>query len=647
MTLKLFSTIVLVGTLGACATKRAHYDTPEIPLPASFRHTPALAAGAAQAATPLKSVLPEWWRLLGNAELDELVNRALANNHELRVAGHRVVQAQARSAQARADKYPVVALPYSANTAAPGEGVGMRPPGGELVSKRTYQAGVRAGWRPDLWGEVQAMYESADLQLWRTILARDDVQRAVVANVVSTYASYLSLCDRIRIAEESEALLSNLLASVRERMNEGDATIIDVEQQRSAVFQVRATIPLLQQQREQARNQLAVLAGTVPRALQLGTLGLDTLSTPVVVPGLPSALLLRRPDVRTVEATMLAADANIDVARARMLPQLDISAQYGVGGFNFSQLFNPSQLFWNGLANLSATIFDHGKRAKDVAIARSVHEELTETYAMTLYNAVREVEDAQAAVDSIGKRSVLQKESVMAAQSAWTYSRESYEAGAIDYMVLLDTERTYHARLDEYNRIRLESFLALVELFQALGGGVDTSAALPGTGKRPAPPPDIEVGLVQAVLAPSGPPMTLAPAQLADGHGKRWLAELPGVASYASVLATRSDLLARFPDLMTQQRIVLARQEGQAPGEAGQPASSWYRIFIGAFADERASRDFCDVLKKQFMRCTALANSAPALSSGGKWLQVGAAQPQDSVAAALPRSAPAAIQGAR
>src|SRR5205814_2381320 len=102
-------------------------------------------------------------------------------------------------------------------------------------------------------------------------------------------------------------------------------------------------------------------------------------------------------------------------------------------------------------------------------------------------------------IASTAKRLAMQQESVDAASNAWTFSRESYQAGAIDYMVLLDTERSYHSRLDELNRIRLEQVLALVELFQAIGGGVDTQAALPGKGKRPVPPPDIDIGLVQSV----------------------------------------------------------------------------------------------------------------------------------------------------
>lgn len=613
--MRLFGATALVAVLCACATKREHYDTPDIPLPTKFESSAAPTAGPALPRAPLKPVLQDWWRLFGNAELDRLVDRALAGNHELRIANLRAMQAQARAGQAGAERLPALTFPYSANNAAPREGIGLRPQGAELEGKRTYQASVRAAWRPDLWGELQAQYESAELQYWRAALARDDIQRALVANVVASYASYLSLSDRLRIAEESETLLSGLLASVRDRMNEGDATVIDYEQQRSAVFQVRATIPQLQQQREQARNRLSSLLGTVPAGLQLEGSGLDAFSTPQLAPGMPAALLLQRPDVRSVEATMLAADANIDVARARMLPQFDISAQYGYGAFRYADLFNPANLFWNGIANLTATIFDGGKRARDVEIARAVHEELVETYAQTLYAAVAEVENAQSSLGSITRRRGLQQESVSAARSAWNYSRESYEAGAIDYLVLLDTERTYHARLDEFNRIRLEEYLALVELFQSLGGGVEHRGSLPGPGKRPALPPDSEAGVLLGILPPQGSTATLAPAALVDGRGKRWLAELPGVANFASVQAAQRDLKERFNGPMSG-RTMFVRQE----------RPSWHRLFVGAFPDEAAAQAFCAELRKEYMRCNAVFNGSAGFSAGGKWLQLARAE---------------------
>lgn len=629
----------MVGVLSACVTKRTHYDTPEVPLPASFKHAAKVEEDESRKVAPIKNVLPDWWRLLNSPELNELVDRALANNHDLRIASNRIAQASARVRQARADQLPSISIPYSANITAPTEGVGLLQSGAEFTTRRTYQVSVRADWRPDLWGEMQSLYESAELQLWRATFARDDAQRALTSNVVSLYSNYLSLCDRLRIAEESETVLSGLLASVRERMNSGDATIIEFEQQRAAVFQVRATIPQLQLQRDQTKNRLANLVGTVPAALHLSERGLDSLSYPVVETGLPSALLLRRPDVRALEATMLAADANIDTARARIFPQMDISAQYGVGGFALSQILSPARVFWNGLASLTTSIFDYGKRSKEVEIARSVHEELVETYVQTLYNAVREVEDAQAGIAANSTRLKVQQESVTAALAAWTYSRESYDAGAIDYMVLLDTERNYHARLDELNRIRLEQCLALVELFQSLGGGVDTTGSQPVKGKRLMDPPDVNVGLVQSVYTIERPSiLAVAPKQPID-QGKQWLVELPGMASYPSVMAARRDLYNRFPDLMTRQRIVLVRQEGKATDDLSRERASWYRMFVGAFPDVQTSERFCAVLKTQFMRCNPLLNTSSAFANGGKWLQL-IEDPVVATQMAAPHAAP-------
>lgn len=605
--------------LPACALKRPQYETPEVTLPAKFRNSATVAEDPSRSVSPLRNSLSEWWRLLNNSELNELVDRALANNSDLRIATNRIAQAYSRTRQAAADRLPSVSLPASANIAAPSEGIGLRADDAPLTSKRTYQVNVRADWRPDLWGEVKSMYESSELQLWRAIYARDDVQRALVANVVSVYSNYLSLCDRLRIAEESESVLSGLLASVRERMDAGDATIIDFQQQRAAVFQVRATIPQLVQQRDQAKNRLASLLGTVPGALHLSERGLQTLSYPVVSPGLPSALLLRRPDVRVMEATMLAADANIDAARARIFPQMDINAQYGVGGFSFSQLLSPAGIFWSGLANLSTVIFDYGKRSADVAIARRLHEELVESYIQTLYNAVREVEDAQVGIASTENRLRSQQVSVDAASQAWTYSRESYEAGAIDYMVLLDTERNYHARLDELNRIQLEHVLALVELFQSIGGGVDTTASI--ADKRLAPP-EVNVGLVQSVQPFESPGTLFSAAKLPDSNGRQWMVELPGLVNYTSVMAARRDLYARFPDLMTRDRVVLVRQEGGAADEKYRDRTSWYRLFVGGFADAAATARFCAVIKSQFMRCNPVQDVATASDSQGKWLQM-------------------------
>ena len=511
--------------LTGCAAKRDHYNVPVVQLPERYPKAPTVTdvtnskKNAASApcspclpSSPassfaLSGVLAEWWHLLGSPELDGLMDRTLANNPDLRIATLRLAQSKARLFQAGADKAPVISMPAQAKIEAPYNGIGTVAPGGEIKSRKTYQASLRGDWRPDIWGERSAMYESAELQLWRATFQRDDVQRNVVANVTVSYAEYLSINDRLRVAHETDKALSEMLAAVNARLEVGDATVTEMEQQKSAVYSVRATIPVLEQQREVVLNRLASLAGAIPGALKLSDNGLDSVNFPSVLPGVPSALLLRRPDVRVVEARLLAADADIDVARTRVLPPLDLTAQVGYGSAYMSQLFQPQALFWNAIANLSATLFDSGKRSREVDFAQAVHEEMVETYIRVIYDAVREVDDSLSAIRFTGKRLEAQRMATDSAHRAWDYSQESYMAGAVDYLVVLDTERTYHRNLDDWYNVRMERYRGLIGLFSALGGGVSMGVALPGDGARPSSlTAEIDYGAILSATVPKPNP---------------------------------------------------------------------------------------------------------------------------------------------
>lgn len=511
-----FGMTLVVCALVGCAAKRKQYDVPAVPLPAEFQNSAALveddgantppappapeeverprtptagdtaksaaAKGSSGPAKNMEDSMAEWWRLLGNPELNALVERALVNNQDLRIAASRITQARIRTEQAKADQLPSVAAHVMPRFDSP---VNPYVTAGTASSNRTISGNLQADWHADIWGERQSMYESANLQLQRAILQYDDAQRVMVAGIVYSYAEYLSLNDHLSVAIETENVLNEILASNDARMEAGDATIIDVEQHRSAVFAAKAMIPVMKRQREAVLNRLALLAGTVAGSLKLSNRGLDSLSYPVVQPGVPSALLLRRPDVRMAEARLLAADADIDIARARVLPQMDLSAQLGTGTVIFAKFLQPQALVTNVIANLSATIFDHGKREKEVDYAKALYDEMVETYVKVVYGAVREVEDALVAVQTTSNQLKAHQESLNAALRVYRVSRQYYDSGVIDRLTLLDIERTYHRSLDEFLRVRMENYRGMVELFQALGGGVQQGDVLPGEGKRP------------------------------------------------------------------------------------------------------------------------------------------------------------------
>lgn len=577
-------------------------------------------------ASPLSAALPEWWRMLGSEELNHLIDRALANNHDLRIASLRVAQLKARMEIAGADKLPTITLPVRSETYFPEWGIGN--PNNNNRSRTTHQISLRADWRPDLWGETASLYESAEFQLMRATYQRDDMQRIVVARIAADYLEYLSLNDRLRATRETEKTLKEMFESVKARMDIGDATITELEQQRAAGYAVRATIPVLEQQRVVVQNRIAGFVGSVPEELVLSPQGMDTVSFPAVLPGVPSTLLLRRPDVRAIEARLLAADADIDVARARLLPPLDLTAQAGYGSLYLSRLFSSPTLFWDTIANLSITLFDSGKRDKEVEFAKAIHEEMVETYIRVIYDAVREVDDSLSAIRYMGKQ--LEEQSVATESSfrAWNYSQEAYHAGAVDYLVVLDTERTYHRHLDDLYKYKMERYRGLVDLFSALGGGVHMGDKMPGEGNRPVPMPDeIDYGVVlNAVVAGLHPDINPAPlgydnAPVALSHngdeptirnpsdaiapspddnheighafksplavtltdappaigqtdgvdwdgeslhadGELWLVELFGTFDRNAIFPAWRDLRARFPQLIEGRKLLPRRQDG-------------------------------------------------------------------------------------
>jgi len=656
---------LLASLLIGCAAKRDHYDVPAIALPEQYstattpddftkgvNATPAPSLAPALS-SPFSTALAEWWRLLGSEELNSLMDRALANNPDLRISTLRIAQSKARLDQSGSAKLPVLTMPMQMNTTYPEFGVGRGNPSGNNSARPTNQISLKGDWRPDIWGETASMYESADLQLLRATFQRDDMQRNVAANVALAYIEYLSLNDRIRVARNTEKYLQEKLTSVQARLKTGDATITQMEQQKAAVYSVRSTFPVLTQQREIVLNRIASLVGGMPMKLKLSPSGFDSIKFPEILPGVPSALLLRRPDVRAAESRLLSADADIDIARARILPPLDLSAQIGYGSMYMSQLFMPQALFWNTIANLSVSIFDSGKRAKEVEFARAVHEELLETYVRVIYDAVREVDDALSSIKFTGQRLESQNISSEASLRAWNYSQETFVAGAIDYLELLDTQHTYQKSLDDLDNIEMARFRALVNLFSALGGGVASSDPLPGEGARPAAlKNDMDYGAIlnaattqHANISAKKKPQTETsnekisvkplPSLLfsnivktniaaesidwAGGSiltkGDHWLVEIKGVYDHGAVLPAWRYLISRFTRELNHQALLPQRQG--LVTMANKERAAWYRLYIADFSSRQAAANLCKKLRAGQQDCTIL--SADAIEGKGQF----------------------------
>lgn len=461
----------LVLVLTGCAVKRDSYETPTVPLPASVEGPPgSVTAVAAEDRLP---DLSRWWTRFDSAELNALVERALTHNWQVRAAVARLAQAEAGWRRTRADELPTLDAFGDAGAEAPRGGIGSVREGQDVNSERSFSVGLRARYEVDLWGANAAASEAA----WERAQASADARRTVAwtltADVVTAYLQVLSLSDRITTAEGTLRVLRDQLQAVIDRMEGGDADALQVAQQRTAVSEAAAVIPVLSLQRDQALHALAVLIGTTPDQVQLRGRTLTDVQFPTVAAGIPSHVLLRRPDIQRAEHELLAADADIDVARAAFLPSFALTAESGFGSNYLTTLLRPESLLWSLAASILQPIFDGGENEARLDVAEARHQELAANYMQAVYTSLREVKDALSGVHYLDQRLAGQREAVAAAREALALSREAYAIGTIDFITLLDTERTLFTNEDILHRIEFERANASVALFKALGGDAE------------------------------------------------------------------------------------------------------------------------------------------------------------------------------
>lgn len=629
--------VLVLALLSGCISKRSRYETPRIPVSGEFSN-PLRGDSAIWDPNPEEAALAFWWRLFDNEDLNQLVDRAIANDPDLRIASQRVMQALARASQAEGARLPEVQAPARYEFEAPDGGIGARARGDDMEVGETYQVGLRGDWRVDLWGELKSLSEAADYELWRAVFDYDERMRQLTSDVVRIYVEYLTLNDRMQVAVETEKVLDNMLDGMLARLESGDATVIDVDQQRTAVKSVQADMPAIALERVRVKNRLAALLGGLPGSVSLPGYGLTPLEKPAVKPGVPAALLLQRPDVRAVEAGLLSADANIDVARARVMPPLDLTGEFGFGSEFLEEVFMPHTLFMRFVANLSATVFDAGRRKREIDYSRAVYEELLETYVRVIYGASIEVEGALSSIDQTQQRLALQQEATDAAQRAWSNSQEAYLGGVLDYLTWLDTARTYHRNLDDLYRFNGDHYQGYVDLFSALGGGAPLREPLPGDGHRP------RLDLASA-LASDLPPLTITyrwppsdgwyrnkpPRKTrgfsmlglaakdnkndkGDKEAQEWLVSLSGIHSREGVEATWRDLQTRFPGQVNGHALLALNPIPTLPPE--DEAATWYRLAVEPFSQKQQAEAWCLSLRRAQTRCSVDAYDAAAVIVG-------------------------------
>lgn len=424
---------------------------PDLPVPAHYAQAEALDQ------TGAKTVDAQWWQRFGSPELDQLIADALAANHDLAAAVARIEQSRASARAARAALLPTVSASASASTSLRDGDSGDESSGATLS----------AAYELDLWGRNAATAASAQARLDASRYSRDAVALVLQGDVASNFFQILALKDRLALTEENRAAAAELLRLVQLRFDNGAANALELAQQKTALLNIEATLPALRLSLEQSHHALAVLLARAPGGFTVATASLAGIALPAIAVDAPSSLLLQRPDIRASESQLIAANADIGVARAALLPSLSLSASAGLDGV----ITSGSSTLLSLAASLTQPIFNSGRLRSQVKLAEAQRQELVENYAQTVLLALKDVEDNLVAVGSNERRAALLAQSTEQARLAYQLARTRYDAGADDLLTLLDAQRTRLNAEDSLVQAGLARQTAAIGLFKALGGG--------------------------------------------------------------------------------------------------------------------------------------------------------------------------------
>ncbi len=428
------------------------YQRPETKMPTQWSQT---ITGTSQMAR-------SWWESFGDAELNRLMAIALDENMDIRAALHRVEQSRAGMKIAGASLLPTAGADANAGRTR------TDPASGRTTTRSSIGAGVGINYELDLFGANRANVESAEARYAGSQYDRDAVALVVMGDVASTYFNVLNARQRLGIADTNLKNAREVLNIVQARFNAGTVSALDLAQQQASLAASEASRATTAQNVSIAENALAVLVGQVPQTLNVPGESLTAITIPAIDPGQPSSLLGRRPDIRKSEMELYAANADIGAARAAYFPTITI----GLNGSIASTGFGDPATTVLGLASaLTAPIFQGGRIEGGVEQATARQKELVENYRKTVLVSLQEVEDSLTAEKTAERREQLLEQAVTESRKAYSYARQQYDAGIIDFQALLETQNTLLSSEDSYAQARNDRLQAAIDLFKALGGG--------------------------------------------------------------------------------------------------------------------------------------------------------------------------------
>lgn len=462
--LKALGAITLSLTLAAC-DMAPKYVRPQLAVPAASPQGPAYGTDSGSAIVPADTA---WRDFFTDARLARVIETALANNRDLRIALANVEQARAQYRVQRADLLPGVS--------AGGTATYQDSPFSLAGSGRTdlYQAQVGiSAWEVDLFGRVRNLSKAAQEQYFASVETRNAAQTALIAETANAWLTMAADQERLRIARDLEQAFGKTLELNRARFAKGIASELEVRQAQTSYDAARSTIAETTTLVAQDQNALNLLAGTTVPATDLPE-GFPTASATIenLPANIASDVLLRRPDIASAEHQLLSANANIGAARAAFFPNISLTAAFGSLSLGLSNLFGSGSSFWSVAPTASLPIFDFGKNKGNLAYAKATYDAMLATYEKSVQTGFREVADALARRGTMGQQLEAQTSQRDAARVAYTLSEARFRAGVDGFLTTLDSQRALSNAEQSLLTTRLTRASNMVELYRAMGGGL-------------------------------------------------------------------------------------------------------------------------------------------------------------------------------
>ncbi len=405
-----------------------------------------------------------WWELFDDDVLDTLIMTALRENKDVRIAASRIEQARAALGFTKADQYPSIG--YNAG-AGRGNTLGTSKTDVEL---NNFFGFGNLQWEIDFWGKYRRATQAAKADLLATEYAHRAVQVAIISEVSAAYFQLLDYQQRLEISQQTLETREGFLDIIQQRFDRGVVAEIDLNNAQMQRAVAAGAIPQWERAVAQTKNAIQILLGRNPGPLNIEKTISEEINPPDIPSGIPSSLLVRRPDINQAEQQLIAQNAQIGIAQALRFPSISLTGLLGVASDDLSSLTSGG-LAWNAAGSILGPVFNFGKNKRRVEIERARTEEAVISYEATVIQAFREVEDALIEIDTYRRQLEIKQEELNAARNAAALSRERYDGGVSSYLEVLDSERTLFNVELELSQVRQLWLSSYVKLYNALGGG--------------------------------------------------------------------------------------------------------------------------------------------------------------------------------